>query len=87
MQVEYLAQMETDAVNLEMCTKEIRSQIIRNAFSRSTQQRMSKGQDYAMRCTQWYVFRPIYWFAYACRQDLGLQGSSVDIVLGWCSQA
>ncbi|EIE20317.1 hypothetical protein COCSUDRAFT_58024 [Coccomyxa subellipsoidea C-169] len=52
-QVEYLAQMETDAVNLEMCTKEIRSQIIRNAFSRSTQQRMSKGQDYAMRCTQW----------------------------------
>lgn len=63
MQVEYLAQMEKDAVHLEMCTKEIRSQIIHNDFSRSMQQRISRGQDNAVRCTHWYSFQTLcfYW--------------------------
>ena len=57
MQGDYLAQMEKDAVNLEMCTKEIRSQIISNDFSRSMQQRISRGQDNAVRCTHWYALQ------------------------------
>lgn len=54
LQSKHLAQMEKDAMRLELCTTEVRSRLISEDFSRPAQQRISKGQDAAERCIQWY---------------------------------
>ena len=45
--------MEKDAVSLEVCTKDIRSTLIKKDNSRSMRACISHGQDRALRCRQW----------------------------------